>query len=57
MANDLRWPELADLKWIDEPDPPMVSVLPTKRNIFLIFGGVALLAIVFALLLIFFKLK
>jgi serine/threonine-protein kinase len=24
MANDLRHPENADLKWIDEPDPPLV---------------------------------
>ncbi|MGA2402410.1 MAG: serine/threonine-protein kinase [Syntrophobacteraceae bacterium] len=34
MANDLRHPENADLKWIDEPDPPMVMTdLTTERNI------------------------
>ncbi len=33
MSNDLRHPENADLRWIDEPDPPLVAAtLPAKRN-------------------------
>jgi serine/threonine-protein kinase len=57
MANDLRWPELADLKWIDEPDPPLAAALPTKRNTWLMVGGGVLVAIIIILLLVIFKLK
>ncbi len=52
MANDLRFPENADLKWIDEVDPPLAAVLPTKRNNFLIYGGSVLFAVLLAILLL-----
>ncbi len=55
MANDLRFPENADLKWIDEPDPPLAAVLPTKRNNLLIYGGAVLLAVLIAVLLLLFR--
>lgn len=33
MADDLRHPENADLRWINEPDPPLVTATPpAKRN-------------------------
>ena len=52
MANDLRFPENADLRWIDEPDPPLAAVLPTKRNNLLIYGGAVLVAVLIAFLLL-----
>ena len=52
MANDLRFPENADLKWIDEPDPPLAAVLPTERNNLLIYGGAVLVAVLIAVLLL-----
>jgi serine/threonine-protein kinase len=52
MANDLRFPENADLKWIDEPDPPLAAVLPTKRNNLLIYGGAVLVAVLITFLLL-----
>jgi serine/threonine-protein kinase len=52
MANDLRFPENADLKWIDEPDPPLAAVLPTRRNNLLIYGGAVLVAVLIASLLL-----
>ena len=55
MANDLRFPENADLKWIDEPDPPLAAVLPTGRNNLLIYGGAVLAAILIVLLLMLVK--
>jgi serine/threonine-protein kinase len=55
MANDLRFPENADLKWADEPDPPLAAVLPTKRNNLLIYGGAVLLAVLIAVLLLFLR--
>ena len=55
MANVLRFPETADLKWIDEPDPPLAAVLPTKRNNMLIYGGAVLIAVLIALLLLLLK--
>jgi serine/threonine-protein kinase len=55
MADDLRHPEKVDLKWIDEPDPPMVAVLPTRRTHWLIIAGSVLLAIILTLLLIFLR--
>lgn len=50
MANDLRKPEQVDLKWLSQPDPPMASVLPTKKNNWIIIGGSVLFAIILALL-------
>jgi serine/threonine-protein kinase len=55
MADDLRHPEKVDLKWIDEPDPPMTAILPTKRTNWLIIGVSVLIAIILALLLLFLK--
>jgi len=55
MADDLRHPEKVDLKWIDEPDPPMTTILPTKRINWLIIGLSVLIAIILALLLLFLK--
>ena len=55
MADDLRHPEKADLKWIDEPDPPMMAVFPNRRNTWLIIGGSVLLAIILALFLVFLR--
>jgi len=52
MANDLRFPENADLKWIDEPDPPLAAVLPTRRNNLLIYGGAVIVAVLIAFLLL-----
>lgn len=57
MANDLRFPENADLKWTNEPDPPLAAaaMLPTKRNNMLIYGGAVLAAVLISLLLLFLK--
>ena len=55
MADDLRHPEKVDLKWIDEPDPPMAAILPTRRTNWLIIGVSVLIAIILALLLLFLK--
>jgi serine/threonine-protein kinase len=55
MADDLRHPEEVDLKWIDEPDPPMVAILPTRRTNWLIIAGSVLTAIILTLLLIFLR--
>lgn len=52
MANDLRFPENADLKWIDEPDPPLAAVLPTEKNNLMIYVGAILVAVLIAVLLI-----
>ena len=52
MANDLRTPENADLKWVDEPDPPMAAALPTQKNNLLIYGGAVLIAILIVLVLL-----
>ena len=52
MADDLRHPEKVDLKWIDEPDPPMMAILPTKRTNWIVIAGSVLLAILLALVLI-----
>ncbi len=60
MANDLRHPENADLRWINEPDPPLVMTtlpsegnisLPTKRNILPVIG-VIISIILFMLLFV-----
>jgi serine/threonine protein kinase len=55
MADDLRHPEKVDLKWIDEPDPPMAAVLPTSRINWLIIAGSVLIAIILALLFVFLR--
>ena len=55
MADDLRHPEKVDLKWIDEPDPPMAAILPTRRTNWLVIAGSVLIAIVLTLLLLFLK--
>jgi serine/threonine-protein kinase len=55
MADDLRHPEKVDLKWTDEPDPPMTTILPTKRTNWLIIAGSILIAIILTLLLLFLK--
>ncbi len=52
MANDLRFPENADLKWIDEPDPPMAAILPTQKNNMLIYGGAVLFAVLLAIIVL-----
>jgi eukaryotic-like serine/threonine-protein kinase len=52
MANDLRFPENADLKWIAEPDPPLGAVLPTERSNLLIYVGAVLVAALLAVVLI-----
>ena len=52
MANDLRFPENADLKWIAEPDPPLAAVLPTERNNLLIYVGAVLVAVLIVVLLL-----
>jgi serine/threonine-protein kinase len=52
MANDLRNPQNADLKWTHEPDPPMASVLPTKKTSWFVLGGAVLLGIILALWLV-----
>ena len=55
MADDLRHPEKVDLKWIDQPDPPMVAILPTRRTNWLIIAGSVLIAIILTLVLIFLR--
>jgi len=55
MAGDLRHPEKVDLKWIDEPDPPIRTILPTRRTNWLIIGGSVLVAILLTLLLVFLR--
>lgn len=55
MAHDLRHPESAELKWLDEPDPTMVmATFPAKRNYLQITGItvlVVLLIVVFCVLM------
>ena len=55
MAEDLRHPEKVDLKWIDEPDPQMAAILPTRRTNWLVIGISVLMAIILALILLFLK--
>ncbi|HEX3045569.1 MAG TPA: serine/threonine-protein kinase [Bacillota bacterium] len=55
MADDLKQPQNADLKWINEPDPPMASVLPDKKTNWVIIGGGVVLAVILALLLVFLR--
>jgi serine/threonine-protein kinase len=55
MANDLRFPENADLKWIAEPDPPLAAVLPTERNNMMIYVGAVLVAALIVVLLLFLR--
>ncbi len=55
MANDLRFPEKADLSWLDKPDPPLAAVLPTPKNNLLIYGGAFLAAVVILALLLLLK--
>jgi serine/threonine-protein kinase len=55
MAEDLRHPEKVDLKWIDEPDPPMAAILPTRRTNWLVIGISVLIAVILALILLFLK--
>jgi serine/threonine-protein kinase len=55
MAEDLRHPEKTDLKWIDEPDPPLATVLPTKRNNALIMAGAVVAAVLLTLLFVFLR--
>jgi len=55
MAEDLRHPEKVDLKWIDEPDPPMMAFFPNRRNNWLIIGASVLIAIILALLFVFLR--
>lgn len=55
MANDLKNPQNVDLKWLTEPDPPMASVLPSKKTNWVMIGGAALLGIGLALLFFFLK--
>jgi serine/threonine-protein kinase len=55
MADDLRHPEKVDLKWIDEPDPPMTAILPTRKINWLIICGSVLIAIILTLLVLYLK--
>ena len=55
MAEDLRHPEKVDPKWIDEPDPPMMAILPTRRINWLVVGGSVLIAVILALLFVFLR--
>ena len=55
MADDLRHPEKVDLKWIDEPDPSMTAILPTRRTNWLVIAGSVLMAIILTLLLVFLR--
>ncbi|MGO9314219.1 MAG: serine/threonine protein kinase [Syntrophobacteraceae bacterium] len=55
MANDLRFPENADLKWIAEPDPPLAAVLPTERNNMMIYVGAVVVAVLIVVLLLFLR--
>ncbi len=64
MANDLRHPENADLRWIDEPDPPLVMTalpteqnvpLPAKRNILQVIG--VIISVIILVMLLFVLLK
>lgn len=55
MAEDLRHPERVELKWIDEPDPALTTILPSKKNHLMIIGLSILAGIILALLFIFFR--
>lgn len=55
MADDLRHPEKVDLKWLTEPDPPMASVLPTKKTHWTIVGVAVGIGIILALLVVFLR--
>lgn len=55
MANDLRNPQNVDLKWINQPDPPLASVVSNKNTNWLVIGGSALLGIILALLVFFLR--
>jgi len=53
MANDLRHPEKADLRWTDEPDPPLVVTadLPARRTNPRVIGAVLASAVILLVLL------
>lgn len=55
MANDLRHPESVDLSWIKKPDPPLASVVSTKKSNWFIFLGAIVLGI--GLVVVFLLLK
>jgi serine/threonine-protein kinase len=52
MADDLRHLEKVDLKWVDEVDPPLTTILPTAGNNWKIIGISVLIAVILALLVI-----
>jgi eukaryotic-like serine/threonine-protein kinase len=52
MAADLRHPENADLKWVDEPDPPMVAAAPPSRRNAWLMTAVAVLVLLLVLLIV-----
>lgn len=55
MANDLRHPENVDLSWLNKPDPPLTSVVSTKKLNWLILAGSLVLGIVVLILIILLK--
>jgi serine/threonine-protein kinase len=57
MANDLRHPENVDLSWIKKPDPPLTSVVSTKKTSWYVGIGVIILVISLLVLTVFFKNK
>jgi serine/threonine-protein kinase len=52
MAAVLCQQEEADLKWVTEPDPPMASVLPTKKTHWTVVGIAVGIGILLAILVI-----
>lgn len=45
MAVDLRHPENVDLDWLNKPNPPIASVVTTKKTSWIIWVGALVLAI------------
>lgn len=53
FANYLRHPEEADLKWLNQPDPPFVAVQNNKKTSWIITGVAVVLTVILALVLVY----
>jgi serine/threonine-protein kinase len=55
MADYLRNPESVDLSWINKPDPPLTSIVSTKKTNWYIWLGSIMLAVSVIVLIFFLK--
>lgn len=56
MVNDLRNPDKVDLSWIEKDDPPLASVVSTKKTSWAIIAAIiSSIVILIILLIVFYK--